>query len=149
MKAYMLIRAEKYKVYVKKVDRVKQVQTIDFANKTLTWVEHEDLNETQPIYTETFEDVILLPYTGFKDASGNEIYKGDIVERNQTSFTLHGAPTTIINHPGVIIFDKKENKYFIEYLYLNELYDVEHNWNRVRVVGNFYDRIRNKKGVND
>ena len=63
------------KIYVKDKKKVYDTQFIDYKNKRVNFFD----NETQWIYTRSFDEVEFMENTGFKDNNGDYVYVGSIL----------------------------------------------------------------------
>ena len=75
------------KVYIKKWDKVREVEMIDFYNKqVLAYVIGVRPRGDKIIYS--FDEVEFIDNTGFKDENGKYIYVGDIVKDGDDIYTI-------------------------------------------------------------
>lgn len=70
------------KVYIKHLDIVSAVETINFHEKTVEVFFYDNLDNV-PF---SFDEVTFIYNTGYKDKSGNYIYTGDIVVHNNLRY---------------------------------------------------------------
>lgn len=70
------------KVYIKHLDIVSAVETINFHEKTVEVFFYDNLDNV-PF---NFDEVTFIYNTGYKDKSGNYIYTGDIVVHNNLRY---------------------------------------------------------------
>ena len=70
------------KVYIKHLDIVSAVETINFHEKTVEVFFYDNLDNV-PF---NFDEVTFIYNTGYKDKSGNYIYTGDIVVHNNLTY---------------------------------------------------------------
>lgn len=72
------------KVYIKHLDMVLPVETINFHEKTVEVFFYDNLDNV-PF---NFDEVIFIYNTGYKDKSGNYIFTGDIVVHNNLKYVV-------------------------------------------------------------
>ena len=70
------MREIKFKAYVKEIQKVCDVISIDFLNRDVLVI-IDETRANQKVYK--LDEVEILQYTGFEDINENEIYDNDIV----------------------------------------------------------------------
>lgn len=122
------------KVYIKHLDIVSAVETIDFHEKTVEVFFYDNLDNV-PF---NFDEVEFIYGTGFKDKNGKEIESGDILK------TDFGGVFTIKFHSvyGFYAVGEDDKCWFAEGIED----DIEGILPKYEVIGNIYE---NKELVED
>ena len=66
----------KFKMFIKSSKEIHEVSKIDFNNE-FAYIKYGDLY-SRSFYS--FDEIVLIPFTGVYDKEGNEVYNGDIIE---------------------------------------------------------------------
>ena len=126
------------------------VVSIDFNNEFITWDDNQYDRCVPPnkcYEIETFDDIVLMQFTGFKDFDGKEIYEGDILE--YVSFRRDEN-----KRREIVEFDEKCGGWYVHkqadtlsdvlFKQHNEEWQLKQNYkpsikHKVRVIGNIYE----------
>ena len=126
------------------------VVSIDFNNEFITWDDNQYDRCVPPnkcYEIETFDDIVLMQFTGFKDFDGKEIYEGDILE--YVSFRRDEN-----KRREIVEFDEKCGGWYVHkqadtlsdvlFEQHNEEWQLKQNYkpsikHKVRVIGNIYE----------
>ena len=123
----------KFRAWLKEEKKMVIVETIDFSEKSIQYLEKNEIIDTYLLRTKFLEDIDLMQYTGLKDKNGKEIYEGDILKYN---FPYDGR----LKHVSLVKFVETEASFGIKDRYGNEipLYRIAAN-NYFEVIGNIYE----------
>ena len=126
-------REIKYRAWLKEEKKMVIVETIDFSEKSIQYLEKNEIIDTYLLRTKFLEDIDLMQYTGLKNKNGKEIYEGDILKYN---FPYDGR----LKHVSLVKFVETEASFGIKDRYENEipLYRIAAN-NYFEVIGNIYE----------
>ena len=110
------------------------VVTIDFNNEFITWDDNQYDRCVPPnkcYEIETFDDIILLQFTGLKDIEGREIYEGDIIKGK----TFIGKENT-----SYVIYDDKYGCWQLQTLGEKPLSFPIKSFNKeLKIIGNIFE----------
>lgn len=120
------MREIKFRAWLKEEKKMVNVETIDFTDKSIQYLEKNEFINAYLSRRMIFGDVELMQYTGLKDKNGKEIYEGDIVVLNN------------IENDNMCIVRYEHSSYRLEGWSLREdLSNVEGRF--LEVVGNIYE----------
>ena len=119
-------REIKFRAWLREEKKMVNVETIDFTDKSMQYLEKNEIIDAYLLRRVIFDDIELMQYTGIKDKNGVEIYEGDLVK------ILDNVNETIcevrFEYGGYIL---KNGDLREELLYLEERF--------MEVVGNIYE----------
>ena len=126
------------------------VVSIDFNNEFITWDDNQYDRCVPPnkcYEIETFDDIVLMQFTGFKDFEEKEIYEGDILE--YVSYMRDEN-----KRKEIVEFDEKCGGWYVHkqadtlsdvlFKQHSEEWQLKQNYkpsikHKVRVIGNIYE----------
>ena len=126
-------REIKFRAWLKEEKKMVNVETIDFSEKSIQYLEKNEIIDAYLLRTTFLEDVELMQYTGLDDKNGIEIYEGDILKYK---FPYDRR----LKHVSLVKFIETEASFGLKDIYGNEipLYRITAN-NYFEVVGNIYE----------
>ena len=126
-------REIKYRAWLKEEKKMVIVEIIDFSEKSIQYLEKNEIIDAYLLRTTFLEDIELMQYTGIKDKNGKEIYEGDILKYK----FLYDRR---FKHVSLVKFVETEASFGIKDIYGNEipLYRITAN-NYFEVIGNIYE----------
>lgn len=126
-------REIKFRAWLKEENKMVNVETIDFSEKSIQYLEKNEIIDAYLLRTTFLEDIELMQYTGINDKNGVEIYEGDILKYK----FLYDRR---FKHVSLVKFMEIEASFGIKDIYGNEipLYRITAN-NYFEVIGNIYE----------
>lgn len=126
-------REIKYRAWLKEENKMVNVETIDFTDRSIQYLEKNEIIDAYLLRRMIFDDVELMQYTGIKDKNGKEIYEGDILKYK----FLYDRR---LKHVTLVKFVETEASFGIKDAYGNEipLFRITAN-NYFEVIGNIYE----------
>lgn len=132
----MMSRDIKFRVWLKKQNKMVEVHKINFQDRVIT--HYLDDLPFPTLIKCSFDDVELMQYTGLKDKNGKEIYEGDIIDIHQT---VNGQNLFVveITNTGLVI-PRYAYKQGFKYQYdIRELLEVNEYDKEIEIIGNIYE----------
>ena len=127
------MREIKFRAWLKEEKKMVNVETIDFTDKSIQYLEKNEFINAYLSRRMIFDDIELMQFSGLKDANSKEIYEGDIIK--------YKFPyDTRLKHISPVKFLETEASFGIKDRYGNEipLYTISAN-NYFEVIGNIYE----------
>ncbi|EAC5011921.1 hypothetical protein GX68_08730 [Listeria monocytogenes] len=133
------MRAIGYRAFVKKDKKVLPVTDLCFNETEAVGVSGcGNAKCTLCVDWYSFDDVVLIQYTGLKDKNGKKIFEGDIVAFSEDDFHVFNSQVEYFSEDGYPAFDiKVPSTYYFDSNVFSEvsmsgLYEIE-------VIGNIHE----------
>ncbi|EAE7496961.1 hypothetical protein BKL10_10445 [Listeria monocytogenes] len=128
-----------YRAFVKETKKMLPVTDLCFNETEAVGVSGcGDANCTLCVDWYSFDDVVLIQYTGLKDKNGKKIFEGDIVAFSEDDFHVFNSQVEYFSEDGYPAFDiKVPSTYYFDSNVFSEvsmsgLYEIE-------VIGNIHE----------
>lgn len=72
-------REIKFRAWLKEEEKMVNVETIDFSEKSIQYLEKNEIIDAYLLRTTFLEDIELMQYTDCTDSKGKMIFEGDIL----------------------------------------------------------------------
>lgn len=115
----------KFRAWLKEEKKMVIVETIDFSEKSIQYLEKNEIIDAYLLRTTFLEDIDLMQYTGLKDIEGYEIYEDDIIWNEYDE------------EYQVVIYDEGKYKLMGE----SHIQDLFNNLDYIDVRGNVYENL--------
>ena len=126
------MREIKFRAWLKEDKKMVNVETMDFADKSMQYLEKSEIVNAYLLRRVIFDDIELMQYTGLKDKNGAEIYDGDIV-LVELSGTSTWYKTVVKIKEGAFIASLIDGE---DYIYI---FNCGFDSNDFEILGNIYE----------
>jgi len=155
-------REIKYKAWLKEEKKMVIVETIDFSEKSIQYLEKNEIIDIYLLRTTFLEDIELMQYTGQHDERDNEVFEDDFIidvsEDGEYFLKLIGFGYDDREYSSILkgfkivkgihldlYFDDKEGIFKGRHAYLIEKYNIKMEdglyeyWISFQVIGNKHE----------